>query len=135
MRDHDLLLLLSGFLELVFKPGPFGASVVGELSKVAYKSNGVKHDEAVAFVGKGAVVADVIIGSELLEGSDAANIVVARQEVDFGFEGRKCGLEGFNLVAESEKRQFERVFMCIRYPLVTNRSLVKSPTAIQKSNS
>lgn len=77
VRDDDLFGLLGGVLELFFEPGPLSVGVVLELGQVGHEGDGVKHDEAVAFVGEGGVVADVVVFAELLEGGDAVDVVVA----------------------------------------------------------
>jgi len=103
VRNDDLLSFLGCLLQFLFEPGPLSFSVVLELGQVGHQSDRVQLDESIAVVRECRMVAHVIVDNELLKGLNTADVMVARQKVNFGLEFWVNFLEALNFVVITGK--------------------------------
>lgn len=100
MGDDDFFVLVSSGFELVLKPGPLRSGVILKFGEIADQGDGVQENEMISLMAEGAVVTDVVVLSELLQGLDAADVVVPREKVNRHLEIGQGFLESLDFVVE-----------------------------------
>jgi hypothetical protein len=84
----------------VLKPGPLRSGVILKFGKIGYQRDGVQENETISLMAEGGMVTDVIVLRELLQGLDAADVVVPREKVNGNLEVGERFLESLDFVVE-----------------------------------